>query len=91
MHAIWDEAKRDANLRKHGIDFADWTQIFGGITWTMADDRTHHGEERFLTFGLLGAHVVCVVHTESRETLRIISIRKATRREQTLYFQSLED
>ena len=49
----WDEAKRRANLRKHGIDFVDAGRIFRGFTLTAEDTREAYGERRFLTLGLL--------------------------------------
>jgi len=49
----WDEAKRRANLRKHGIDFLDAERIFRGFTLTAEDSREAYGEPRFLTLGLL--------------------------------------
>src|SRR5246127_2481624 len=45
----WGEAKRRANLRKHGIDFADAERIFRGFTLTAEDTREAYGERRFLT------------------------------------------
>lgn len=89
MQLEWDERKRRINLRKHGIDFIGCEAIFAGVTKTMLDDRDDYGEERFVTFGLLDGRVVAVVHTESADTIRVISIRKAKRREQKLYFQSI--
>ncbi|MGH8470378.1 MAG: BrnT family toxin [Gammaproteobacteria bacterium] len=89
MQLEWDERKRRINLRKHGIDFIGCEAIFAGVTKTMLDDRGDYGEERFVTFGLLDGRVVAVVHTESADTIRVISIRKAKRREQKLYFQNI--
>ena len=71
----WDEAKRQANLRKHGIDFSDAEKIFRGLTFTADDIREDYGERRFLTLGLLEDQVVSVTHTERDEEIRIISIR----------------
>ena len=48
MMFVWDEAKRQAHLRKHGIDFARAEQIFGGITLTAEDNREAYGERVFL-------------------------------------------
>lgn len=87
----WDEAKRRDNVRKHGIDFAGVTEVFGGLTATMEDNRHSYGERRFVTLGMLGGRVVVVVHTERKDRIRIISIRKATRNEQKLYFAELSD
>lgn len=89
MRYEWDEAKREANLRKHGIDFAGAEAVFEGCTVTMEDKRLHYGEQRFVTFGLLEGRVVAVVHTEEDEVIRIISIRKATRSEEQSYLSTL--
>jgi len=85
----WDEAKRRANIRKHGIDFADAPKIFEGLTFTAADDRETYGERRFLTLGLLEDQVVSVTHTERRDQIRIISLRKATKHEARFYFSQI--
>ena len=87
----WDEAKQLANIRKHGIDFVGCESIFDDFTVTFEDDRFDYGEQRFVTFGLLEGRVVSVVHTETPEGIRIISIRKASKREQALYFKTLKD
>lgn len=91
MKVEWHETKRRINLRKHGIDFVGCEAIFAGTTKTMIDDRENYGEERFVTFGLLDDRVVAVVHTESVDTIRVISIRKATRHEQALFFEGIQD
>jgi uncharacterized DUF497 family protein len=87
----WDEAKRRSNLRKHGIDFVGVEQLFEGVTVTLLDDRADYGEERFVTFGLLGGRVVVVAHTESDGVIRIISVRKATNNEERGYFKEIAD
>ena len=86
---VWSEDKRQQNLRKHGIDFADAAAIFRGVTFTAEDDREAYGERRFLTLGLLQDQVVSVTHTERGEEIRIISIRKATRHEARFYFSQV--
>ncbi len=87
----WDESKRLANIRKHGIDFVGCESIFRDFTVTVEDDRFDYGEQRFVTFGLLEGRVVSVVHSETPKVIRIISIRKASKREQALYFETLKD
>jgi uncharacterized DUF497 family protein len=89
MKIVWDEAKRRANMKKHGIDFSDAPAVFDGITLTMEDSRFDYGEHRFVTLGLLRDTVVLVAHTETAEEIRVISMRKATKHEQNLYFQSI--
>lgn len=91
MRFVWDENKRLANLKKHGIDFIDCELAFGGRTVTMEDAGGHYGEQRFVTLGVIDERVVVVVHTEADDVIRVISIRKATKREQALYFESIQD
>ena len=87
----WDEAKRTGNVWKHGIDFIGVETVFDGLTVTVEDDRHAYGEQRFVTIGLLNGRVVVVVHTEREDRVRIISIRKATRNEERIYFSEIGD
>jgi uncharacterized protein len=91
MEYEWDEAKRFANLRKHGIDFTDVSVVFDGDLVTVEDDRYSYGEQRFVTFGLLQGRVIAVVHVEHENCTRIISARKATKDEQRTYFEQLSN
>ncbi len=89
MRLSWDEAKRRANLRKHGLDFADAKSVFAGITVTIEDRRSDYREQRLVTLGLLRDTVIVIAHLEGQQEVRIISMRKATRREQTPFFASI--
>lgn len=91
MHIVWDEAKRQQNLRTHGIDFVDASLVFQGLTFTYEDDRLSYGEQRFVTLGLLAGIPVSIAHTETEHEIRVISFRKATRHEATLFFHHLRD
>ena len=91
MRVTWDEAKRTENLRKHGLDFVDAESVFAGYTVTLEDDRFDYGEQRFITFGVLEGRVVAVVHTEQDDDVRIILMRKATRREEQSYFSTIPE
>ena len=89
MKFEWDENKRLSNLRKHKIDFVDAEKIFYSTTITIEDDRESYGEQRFVTFGNLQGCVVAVVHTETDEIIRIISIRKTTKHEERGYYATI--
>ena len=91
MRFEWDEAKREGNLDKHGIDFADLEPLFQGETVILLDDRFDYGEYRFVTLGILNGIVMVVVHTETDDTIRIISARKATWYEEESYFKEISD
>jgi len=66
-------------------------EVFAGQTVTIVDERFDYGEERFITLGLLHERVVVIAHTETREVIRIISVRKATKNEEVSYFKQIAD
>lgn len=85
----WDERKAGANLRKHRVDFADAATVFeDNSAVTIAEDDQE--EQRYVTIGMdaLG-RVLIVVYTMRGERVRIISARRATRRERAEYEYSL--
>ena len=90
MRYEWDERKRKVNLRRHGFDFLDAPRVFRGGTLTVADDREDYWD-RLITFGVLRDTVVAIAHTEQADTIRIISMRKATRHEEKSYFARIGD
>jgi uncharacterized DUF497 family protein len=85
----WSGAKREANLAKHRLDFADVERVFKGETYTFEDRRFWYGEKRYITLGLFHQTPVHVVHTAHDQEIRIISFRKATRREAKTYFEEI--
>lgn len=89
MRFTWDESKRQRTLQRRGLDFAQVAQVFAGPTFTFEDDRQNYGEQRWVTMGLLNADVVVVVHTETVDEIRVISMRKAEKDEQRLFFSNL--
>lgn len=79
MRYEWDETKRQENLRKHGVDFADAVAVLEDpFNITLEDDSEH--EARFITLGASAiGSVLYVVWTErSRDIVRIISARRAS-------------
>jgi uncharacterized protein len=82
----WDPDKTAANLRKHGVDFADAVGVFGDEYALRREDPDAQGERCFVTIGIdfLG-RVVVVVYTYRGERIRPISARRATRRERASY------
>jgi len=88
MRPVWHEAKRRATLRKRGLDFAASRQVFAGPTLTFVDDREDYGEVRWVSLGLLGDKVVVIVHTETDDEIRVISMREANQHEQLLFFSN---
>ncbi|MBA2351348.1 MAG: BrnT family toxin [Burkholderiales bacterium] len=91
MEFTWSETKRATNLKAHGLDFVDAPRVFEGATYTFEDDRFSYGEQRFVTLGMLAGIPVSIVHTESEHEIRVISFRKATKREAQIYFDAIQD
>jgi uncharacterized DUF497 family protein len=82
----WDQRKSRTNQTKHGISFEEARTAFYDENARVAQDPDHSGhEDRFVLLGLSTALRVLVVrrcYRESDEVIRIISVRKATRKEQ---------
>jgi hypothetical protein len=90
MRYSFDSAKRSANLKKHGFDLVDAKQVIESEnTVTFEDHRYAYDEPRFVTFGVLREQVIVIVTTETEDHIRIISLRKADRHEQKIYFDNL--
>jgi uncharacterized DUF497 family protein len=84
----WDEAKRRRNVRIHGLDFVGAEAILDAPTVTREDRRRDYGEKRLVTFGLLAAEVVVLVHVERDDDMQIISLRRAEKYEARYYFET---
>jgi uncharacterized protein len=81
----WHEDKSAANEAKHGISFAQATQIFRGPIVLSRDDRKDYGEDRFIALGTYDGEILCVVFTERDGDTRLISARKASKYEREIY------
>ena len=79
----------DRNLAKHGVSFAEAATVFGDpLAITFADPDHSGDEDRFLTFGHSAeGHLLVVSHTDREDRTRIISARRATRKERRFYEQ----
>ena len=92
MRFEWDEAKRRANIRKHGFDFADVAEMFDGPFLARPNTREDYGEDRWIGVGVTKGRVAFVAFTaDSTETIRIISLRKATNEERQEYEAAIGD
>jgi hypothetical protein len=82
----WDEQKNRSNIRKHGVDSADAVlALEDDDALTIRDDDSYE-EERFVTIGTDAlSRLLVLVYTWRGENIRVISPRKATRRERKAY------
>ena len=90
MQYSYDKNKKVLNLAKHGLDFDDAKRVIeSNETVTFEDDRFDYGEQRFITIGLLQDALVAIVTSETENKIRIISMRKAEKHEQTKYYENI--
>jgi len=86
MEFEWDPAKAEANLAKHGIDFDDAIGVFDDpAVGTEPDPRHYSGEMRYRAIGRVGETILLVCYTMRAKRRRIISARRASRRERKAY------
>lgn len=91
MQFEWDESKRQATLRERGIDFIDAAMVWDDpMRQERVDSRKQHGETRIQTIGRVHFGILFVVYTErvqedGEEAIRIISVRKANKRDRDEY------
>ena len=88
MEFTWDVRKNRLNQRKHRISFETAVRVFDDPYHISAQDREVDGDERWQTIGMVGGlHILLVAHTldEGALLIRILSARKATRRERSIY------
>ena len=83
----WDEKKADQNIRKHSVSFEEAATVFGDpFSITICDPLHSKDEDRFVILGMSNKNrLLVVVHTERGDKIRIISARKATKKEKRQY------
>lgn len=93
LRFTWDPAKAKANEHKHGVSFEEAKTVFFDDHARLSDDPDHsENEGRFLLLGIssrLRVLVVCHCYREHDSEIRLISARKATRRERQQYEEFL--
>ena len=89
MQLEWDPEKSATNLKRHRVSFHEAAAVLGDpLSMTFPDQAHSEGEARFVTIGMSArGHVLVVAHTDRGDTVRIISARRATRREREFYEQ----
>jgi uncharacterized DUF497 family protein len=85
MQYDWNESKRAANLAKHGVDFSEAE----GFEWQTAlesqDNRIDYGEDRWVALGFIDNRLYTLIYTRRGDTIRLISLRRANKRERGYY------
>ena len=86
---IWDEEKHVANIKKHGISFNEATSVFDDDNALYLHDENHSMyEERYIVIGMsekFNMLMVCHCYRDNDTTIRLISARKASNKESSMY------
>ena len=85
MQYEWDENKRIANIARHKVDFISAVDFQWDTALETVDDRFDYGEERWVALGFIGNKLHVMVYNFRSQNIRIISLRKANKRERIYY------
>jgi uncharacterized protein len=92
MKFEWHEGKNKINIEKHGADFADAHEIFERTMLINQDNRMNYGENRFIGVGYIKSRLMVIIFTRREPNIiRIISLRKANKREQARFEKALKN
>lgn len=90
MKILWDSHKARSNREKHGVRFSDAEVVFFDPNAITLDEIFIRGEQRLATLGLdTVGRVLVVIYTWHRDNIRLISARKATRKERRHYEEGI--
>lgn len=89
----WDTKKNRLNYEKHSISFEEASEIFKNPRLCYVDTRYSYQETRVISIGAIDEDlivVLTVVHTTRESRIRIISARKASKKERNKYYEYLK-
>ncbi|MFN8496640.1 MAG: BrnT family toxin [Anaerolineae bacterium] len=90
MQFEWDANKATTNFEKHSVPFDEAQTVFNDPMFiTVIDEEHSMAEERYITIGMSNqGRLLMVAHTDRDGRIRLISARKATRREEQFYAEA---
>jgi uncharacterized DUF497 family protein len=87
----WDPAKDEINREKHGVGFAEASEVFASLSMSALDTRLAYGETRWVTIGRSrNGNVLVVAHTQRGNRIRIISARRANKKERATFYAKVQ-
>jgi uncharacterized DUF497 family protein len=90
LRYVYDPTKDRNNQAKHGVSLALAEVLFAGSHLSMTDSRFEYGEVRQVAFGLIGDRLFVCVYADRDAERRVISLRKANKREVKRYGDTIE-
>ena len=83
----WDYDKAEINISLHGVSFEAIEEFGWETSLITLDDRFDYGETRYVAIGVIGKRLHVVVFADRNSVTRIISLRKANKKEQKIHAQ----
>lgn len=91
MEFIYDEAKNTSNIQKHGMSLSEAKLLEWDLLISTQDVRRDYGELRNIGFAPIENRVYCIVFTIRDNTIHVISLRKANKREVAKYAKNFDE
>jgi uncharacterized DUF497 family protein len=86
---VFDPGKDSSNLSKHGLSLAAAAELSWDVALVWVDDRTDYGEVRMVALAPIGEILFFVAFVDRETVRRIISLRRANRREVNHYVKAI--
>ena len=81
MKITYDESKNQRNIEKHGVSFEKVKNLDWDSLMVIEDTRYDYNEQRYIGYAIKNNRLYCLVYTNRGDAMRIISFRKANKRE----------
>ncbi|MEI6745948.1 MAG: BrnT family toxin [Methylococcaceae bacterium] len=91
MKYEWDDAKKLSNFEKHGVDFCDAVYFNWQHALIIEDARNDYAEDRFNAFAPINNRLYVMTYTLRDDVIRVISLRKANKREVNYYVSNFQN
>ena len=91
MRIVFDPEKDATNLSKHGVSLAAAAELDWDAALAWIDDRADYGEQRIIALAPMGDRLFFVVFVDRDEARRVISLRRANRREVSRYVKAIQE
>ena len=91
MFVTYDLHKNQNNIERRGLSFDRALELDWENSWVFEDERNDYGEKRYVAYSMLDERLHFICFTETKQGIRVISFRRANKREIKLYEQQITD
>ena len=91
IFVTYDSNKNQINIKRRGLNFDRVSELDWENAWIFEDERNDYGEKRYVAYSMLDERLHFICFTETKQGIRVISFRRANKREEKLYEQQITD